>query len=214
MGYRCRRSPLSTAPRSSAGSTSTRTTQPRDDLLVTAARAQVPIAACPTPDQVPALAIGTSMPGSISAGALAEGRTSMSKISVGMYACRSRGGSLGVDPHRQPCFQRHRSDRRRGRARTPAGTRPSRGDRRRSAHLGHCSPLGFLRRQPLQPHVRGPLLLFAEGLPQRLPAAAAGLLKHRYSDLSRKFKPQTHRARRLAAQRFETGHGQVCGGSR
>jgi N-terminal domain of oxidoreductase len=75
--------------------------------LATAARAQVPIAACPTPDQVPALAIGTPMPGSIWAGPLAEGRTSMSKISVGMYTVEHEFGisttpdslpSIGAEP--------------------------------------------------------------------------------------------------------------------
>ena len=80
---------------------------PRDDLLATAARAQTPIAACATPDQVPALAIGTPMPGSIWAGPLAEGRTSMSKISVGMYTVEHEFGisttpdslpSIGAEP--------------------------------------------------------------------------------------------------------------------
>jgi hypothetical protein len=58
-------------------------------------------------DQAPALAIGTPMPGSICAGPLAEGRTSMSKISVGMYTVEHEFGmsttpdnlpSIGAEP--------------------------------------------------------------------------------------------------------------------
>ena len=57
--------------------------------------------------QAPALAIGTPMPGSICAGPLAEGRTSMSKISVGMYTVEHEFGmsttpdnlpSMGAEP--------------------------------------------------------------------------------------------------------------------
>ncbi|MDT5132374.1 MAG: AraC family transcriptional regulator, positive regulator of tynA and feaB [Mycobacterium sp.] len=33
-----------------------------------------------------------------------------------------------------------------------------------------------------------------------------GVLTHRYSDLSRGFKPLTHRVRRLVSQRFKSGH--------
>jgi hypothetical protein len=73
-----------------------------------------------------------------------------------------------------------------------------------AAHSGTTDPIeGLIRVETLQPHVQGPLRLFTDGLPQRLPAAAASFLTHRYSGLSRSFKPQTHRVRRLVSQRFK-----------
>src|SRR5689334_668936 len=60
-----------------------------------------------TPDYDPALDIGTPMPGSICTGPFAEGRTSMSKISVGMYTVEHEFGmsttpdslpSIGAEP--------------------------------------------------------------------------------------------------------------------
>ena len=73
-----------------------------------------------------------------------------------------------------------------------------------AAHSGTTDPIeGLIRVETLQPHVQGPLRLFTDGLPQRLPAAATGFLTHRYSDLSRRFKPQRHLVRRLVSQQFK-----------
>jgi hypothetical protein len=62
-------------------------------------------------------------------------------------------------------------------------------------------------------HLQGPLRLFTDDCRNAYPLRRLSLLTHRYSGLSRRFKPQTHDARRLASQQFKTGHGQECGGS-
>jgi AraC family transcriptional regulator, positive regulator of tynA and feaB len=59
------------------------------------------------------------------------------------------------------------------------------------AHYG-CSPTDYRNAYPLR----------------RL-----GLLTHRFSGLSRRFKPQTHRARSVASQRVKGATATDCGGS-
>jgi AraC-like DNA-binding protein len=73
---------------------------------------------------------------------------------------------------------------------------------------------GFSDTCPLQPHLEGPLRPFTDRLPQHLPLRRPGFLTHQFKDLSRRFKPLTHRVRRLVSQRFNASGEHDCGGSR